>query len=437
MTRARTPVHTRLPDFLDAKSSLAMLRVRPQTLYAYVSRGAIRSVPQAGTKAHLYSRADIERVVARAAARAGHAAVAAAAMDHGAPIVSSGITEITAEAGPAYRGHVAIDLARRDISFEKVCELLWTSKLDLAQSTAWRIPAHAQAQVSDAYRQILPNGTHQVYESLAMLALQLARSDRLFGPTSIGQSVEEEARLLICASTEALGCIGPHQRPAQLGRSEPIAAAVTRAFGGDATPTRVQAVNAMLVLLADHELPPGTLAVRAAASGGAHLFDCIAAGICASAGTEIAGHYAVVDRFLFMRPTFASLRDKTRRLYKGGLRIPGFTHPIYPRGDPRATYLLEIAAEVCDDSFPMRQITAFLRWAAEGFDSHPRHEFAVVCLVRALGLPSWCASALFLLARMGGWGAHVEEQRGAVGIWRPRARFVTIGGVAGSPPEEG
>lgn len=81
MSTCPDPTSCRQPDFLDAKASLALLGVRPQTLYAYVSRGAIRSVPQPGTKAHLYSRSDIERVMARAAARAGHAAAAAGAMD--------------------------------------------------------------------------------------------------------------------------------------------------------------------------------------------------------------------------------------------------------------------------------------------------------------------------------------------------------------------
>lgn len=53
MSTCPDPTSCRQPDFLDAKASLALLGVRPQTLYAYVSRGAIRSVPQPGTKAHL------------------------------------------------------------------------------------------------------------------------------------------------------------------------------------------------------------------------------------------------------------------------------------------------------------------------------------------------------------------------------------------------
>ena len=72
----------------------------------------------------------------------------------------------------------------------------------------------------------------------------------------------------------------------------------------------------------------------------------------------------------------------------------------------------------------MRQVADFVGWAKENLADHPRHEFAVVCLVRALRLPVWSAAVFFLVARMAGWAAHVQEQRGVTGLWRPRARYV-------------
>lgn len=415
---------SRHPDFLDAKASLALLGVRPQTLYAYVSRGAIRSVPQPGTKAHLYSRADVERVIARAAARAGHAAAAAGAMDHGQPIISSGITEIT-EAGPAYRGYLASDLARQGVPFERVCELLWGAPLDVARIGAWIIPPRELARAREAGLRIL-HGTdpHTVYGAIAMLALELGRTRKLSGSGGRVGGVVQEPHLLISAISQALGCVSPVHALTLPERSELIASTLIRSFGCEATLERSRAVNALLVLLADHELPPGTLAVRAAASGGANLFDCISAGICASSGTEIAGHYAIVDRFLTARPTAVALREKAIRLHQSGQQIPGFTHPLYKGGDPRARHLLAIAADLADDSFDMRQVFDFVAWAQENLADHPRHEFALVCLVRGLRLPVWSAAVLFLVARMAGWAAHVQEQRGATGLWRPRARYV-------------
>src|SRR4249920_2203976 len=114
-------MHRRAPeegaDYLPARDALAILDVKPQTLYAYVSRGWIRSVPQAGTREKLYSRDDVDRVRLRSLARAGHGAAAASAMRWGEPVIHSSITEITPE-GARYRGRLATDLARTGHAFE-------------------------------------------------------------------------------------------------------------------------------------------------------------------------------------------------------------------------------------------------------------------------------------------------------------------------------
>jgi citrate synthase len=102
-------------DYATAAQALDILKVRPQTLYAYVSRGLVRSIPQPGQKERLYRRDDLKRLETRSLARAGHGAVAAAAMNFGEPIISTSITEITAE-GPRYRGRMAADLARSHAS---------------------------------------------------------------------------------------------------------------------------------------------------------------------------------------------------------------------------------------------------------------------------------------------------------------------------------
>ncbi len=114
-------------DYASAAEAMKILNVRQQTLYAYVSRGWIRSVAQQGQKGKLYLRDDLTRVGMRSLARSGHGAVAASAMNWGEPIFPTSITEIT-EQGPRYRGHLAADLVRSGASFEAVAELLWTGE---------------------------------------------------------------------------------------------------------------------------------------------------------------------------------------------------------------------------------------------------------------------------------------------------------------------
>lgn len=106
-------------DYASAAEAMKILNVRAQTLYAYVSRGWIRSISQKGLKEKLYLREDVARVEMRSLARSGHGAVAASAMNWGEPIFPTSITEITPE-GPHYRGWLAADLVRSSSSFEAV-----------------------------------------------------------------------------------------------------------------------------------------------------------------------------------------------------------------------------------------------------------------------------------------------------------------------------
>jgi citrate synthase len=117
------------PDYLSREEALHALGVKAATLYTYVSRGLIKSIPDSASRTSRFARADIERLIARSQAHAGVLARAETAMRWGEPIISTQITEITPE-GPRYRGRSAIDLARAGTSFEAVANFLWTGALD-------------------------------------------------------------------------------------------------------------------------------------------------------------------------------------------------------------------------------------------------------------------------------------------------------------------
>ena len=67
-------------DFLDAKAAAKLLGVEVRTLYAYASRGLVRSMRRGRGLKRVYAKADLERLKARSSARAGHGAVAAGAL---------------------------------------------------------------------------------------------------------------------------------------------------------------------------------------------------------------------------------------------------------------------------------------------------------------------------------------------------------------------
>src|SRR5690349_15198038 len=114
-------------DFLTAREAAELIDVKLATLYAYVSRGLVRSIASEAGRGRLYARQDLEHLRARHDARSGHGPVAAAALRWGEPVLDSAITLIN-DRGLYYRGQSAVGLARDGVSYEQVAELLWTGQ---------------------------------------------------------------------------------------------------------------------------------------------------------------------------------------------------------------------------------------------------------------------------------------------------------------------
>ena len=137
------------------RRSRRALGVSRATLYAYVSRGRIRSeAAPGGERRRRYSRDDIERLVARSRERRNPEKAAEQALHWGLPILESAITLI-ADERIYYRGHDARALAR-ERSVADVAALIWTGTADGAHSARRRARlrrrAHATARRSSPRR---------------------------------------------------------------------------------------------------------------------------------------------------------------------------------------------------------------------------------------------------------------------------------------------
>ncbi len=401
-------------DFLTSREAARILDVKPTTLYAYVSRGLVRSVPGPAGRPRRYLRADVERLAARRDARKGHAAVAAGALRWGEPVLDSAITEIT-PTGHYYRGHDAVGLARAGRRFESVAELLWTGTLP-ASEQPWpgpvpRIPAGVLAA--------LPAGAPPM-AALSLVVPALAARD----PDRTGAGPDRElvrARGLILAMARAAG----PQRRAAAGAVH-VSEALATGFGapsrGAARSRAIEAIDVALIAIADHELNVSAFAARVVASTGAHLHAAVAAALDALSGPLHGGACdrveALVDECGQPRRARAVVRARLAR----GDAVPGFGHPFYPDGDPRALLVLERARALGDT----RLLDAVIRAMADAGHGPPAVNLALVALARALALPPGAAITLFAVGRAAGWIAHALEQREAGFLLRPRARFVGV-----------
>src|SRR3954468_3474782 len=98
--------------WISAADAAAALRVSRATLYAYVSRGHIRSQAQPGSsRQRQYSRDDVERMRRRTEEGRDPDKAAARALQWGMPVLESSITMIDGSR-VYYRGHDVVTLSR-------------------------------------------------------------------------------------------------------------------------------------------------------------------------------------------------------------------------------------------------------------------------------------------------------------------------------------
>ena len=135
------------PKYMTAQEAARILDVKRETLYAYVSRGLIRS-EQSGSnhKSRRYHAEDVERLSARKTGRSDPASAAEQALHVGSPVMDSSISMITDEC-TYYRGYDALKLAATR-SVEEVAALIWLEDLGRRSS-----PTSPSTQTSYRKRQ--------------------------------------------------------------------------------------------------------------------------------------------------------------------------------------------------------------------------------------------------------------------------------------------
>jgi citrate synthase len=387
-----------MTDWLSADEALTRLRVRPQTLYAYVSRGRVRAEPDpAAPRRSRYRASDVAALAERKARGRKAADVAGAAIEWGEPVLASGITTVR-DGRLYYRGQDAVRLAA-SATLEEVARLL-RGGLGLPPDEAPDAPSGPSAQA----------------RAFAAFAARAAAD-----PPSQGRSpaelAGEAARLLDLMAAAAAGREGAAPREEDQGAIHERLGRAWRAprDGWDA-------IRRALVLLADHELNASTFAARVAASTGASLAAAALAGLAVLSGPRHGGMAARVEAF-----ADAARRGGWRSALRAGTPPPGFGHPLYPDGDPRAEALLGAI-----DTPPALRTLREAVEAETGLRANV--DFALVALRQSLDLPAEAPFALFAVARTSGWLAHAMEQLESGQLIRPRARYT---GALPAPPARG
>jgi len=357
-------------ELTSAEEASTRLGISRASLYAYVSRGLIRSFSSPhDPRQRLYALDDVEALVARKTRFRRPAAAAATALDWGLPVLETSIAQIK-DGRLSYRGHDAIAWART-ASLEDTA-LLLIGGLD---GNAFRRPSRLPRELPAP-----ANGMHDLVTNAMRL---------LSEPAPREMRAAEVAAILRLTAAAASG--------ADPG-TEPLHLHLAQAWK---VPQGSEAVRRALVLCADHELSSSAFAVRVTASTGASLRNAIIAGLAALSG-----------------PYHGGMTERVRAFLEapGKVPAPHVQHPLYPEGDPRTPAILENVPLLASDATSLQAIETMT-------GRKPSIDMALVMLERAYGLPRGAAFTLFAVGRTAGWLAHAIEQRSQARLIRPRARY--------------
>ncbi|MGD9794994.1 MAG: citrate synthase [Acidimicrobiia bacterium] len=405
---------------VTVSQAAARLGVKPQTLYAYVSRGALTGQRAADGRTTLLDADEVEALARRGRPRRSSRSPA---LDI---IIETKITSVD-RGTLSYRGHDAVDLARTH-TFEEVAHLVWTGSLP-ERFASWPPAGAPSLGVS---RDVLDHLS--VFDRFRVIVALADRGHR---------DVPAAGRSIIAGVVDAFADSGDGRRARLYLTERPplagtIAARLTPALSPSARVDRaiVEAVNASLVLLTDHELASSTLAVRVAASTRADPAAAIGAGLGALSG-PLHGSASGTVRSIFDAvqrgtPVSAAIDAVSTQVASGHGVSPvvavGFGHPLYPDGDPRGAALLLRARAVAAShrrSHEMWVIDQVAEVMGAQTGRAPNVDFGLAALGHVAQMRPDAGQIIFTVARMAGWLGHaIEEYEQEPLRFRGRARYI-------------
>lgn len=367
-----------------------LLGVRPQTVYAYVSRGKLEVMPDAtDTRRSLYRAEDVGVLAKRKQAGRKHETLAANTLFGSEPSIPTALCAFFRER-PYYRGQDAVSLAR-SADLEEVAQLLWAAEqpVDFSPSSSAAVQSGKPGRVA-------------AFTALAGLAAE-GHSTR----GRVTRVLHNEGQSLVGLVANSFG--------AQQG-GQPLH--LRFAQGWKQSAQVADLLRTAMVLLVDHELTSSAFVARIAASTGASLPACLLAGLTTLSG-PLHGDASGRVQALFSEVERLGEDQVLAHYLSTGLPLAGFGHHLYPDGDPRAAALLALFE-------PPEVIARFIQKVTDLTGLQPNIDVALAALVAHHRLPTDAAFGLFATARSIGLLAHSLEQLGVAQVIRPRGRYVGL-----------
>jgi citrate synthase len=247
------------------------------------------------------------------------------------------------------------------------------------------------------------------------------------------QAREDLARVSVMAlsfvAQSARGVGRPPIPQAEVDKATSIPERFLIRWRGEADPRHVKAIDAYWISAAEHGMNASTFTARVIASTGADVAAALSGAVGALSGPL---HGGAPSRVLQMLDEVEQTGD-AERWVKDALdrkdRLMGFGHRVYRAEDPRARVLRRTAREI---GAPRLEVAERLEEAAlaELKARKPDRvlatnvEFWSAVVLDFADVPPELFTPMFASARVGGWAAHIMEQKREGRLIRPTARYI-------------
>ena len=331
-----------------------------------------------------------------------------------------------------YRGYDINDLAK-ECEFEEVAYLILYGELpnqeELARYKKELVTLRDLPEQVKAILELLPKDTHPM--DVVRTAVSALGSFHPEEPAYSTESAEKVANKLIACMPSALlywhHFVKSGERISLSTSNDSVAEHfLTLLHQMPPKPSWVKAMQASLILYAEHEFNASTFTARVIAGTGSDIYSAAVGAIGALRGKKHGGanEVALEIQQRYNNPLEASLDIKERLIRKEV--VIGFGHPVYTVGDPRNPIIKSIARELAKEgastnNFDIAESIEEVMWSEKNMFANLDWYSAVAYC--AMGIPTNFFTPIFIFSRITGWAGHIIEQRIDNKIIRPTALY--------------